>query len=266
MSRISRVALPSLLTSRVRIIQNEHHLRLLSRKAVLKPGDARSWTYGLVGLDDLRLVLTEEYSEVPSSGSPAALSIKRQEDASSLPGFTFLGEKRKPQIYVQASQSSFNANWDAMTDNLLQGLDWNNVFVAGGLVLGTLLTPQIPNEGVHKREEWLSSDLDLYIYGLSVYEAENKIKHIAEIYQKNLPPNTPFLVVRNSQTITFYSAWPKKRAQIVLKLVNSPREVLMNFDLDPCAVGFDGTTTWMLPRFVRALESMSISSQSSRRR
>ncbi|KAF9018765.1 hypothetical protein BDP27DRAFT_1355325 [Rhodocollybia butyracea] len=49
--------------------------------------------------------------------------------------------------------------------------------------------------------------------------------------------------------------WPKRRVQIVLKLVKSPREVLLNFDLDVCATGWDGTEVWMLPRFVRALET-----------
>ncbi|KAF9047073.1 hypothetical protein BDZ89DRAFT_1058134 [Hymenopellis radicata] len=238
------------------IIRNEAHLRFLSKKAALNSGDARvqPWTYGLVGIEDLPLVLSDDASFVPSS-EPAALCIKRQADASAVPGLVVLGEKRKSQLFVQPSQSAFTANWTDMTDRLLDGLDWNNVFVAGGLVLGTFLTPQVPNEGVHHRNEWLSSDIDMYIYGLSVQAANDKIKHIAEVYQRNLPPNSPFLIVRNSQTITLYSSWPKKRVQIVLKLVKSPREVLLNFDLDPCAIGYDGTKTWMLPRFARALQT-----------
>lgn len=63
-----------------------------------------------------------------------------------------------------------------MTDHLLDGLDWNNVFVAGGLVLGTFLTPQVPNEGVHHRNEWQSSDIDMYVYGVSVQAANDQIK------------------------------------------------------------------------------------------
>ena len=61
--------------------------------------------------------------------------------------------------------------------------------------------------------------------------------------------------MRNSQTITLYSRYPLRRVQIVLKLVSSPREVLLNFDLDVVAAAFDGQQVWMLPRFVRALES-----------
>lgn len=43
--------------------------------------------------------------------------------------------------------------------------------------------------------------------------------------------------------------------QIVLKWVASPTEVLLNFDLDPCAIGFNGKDVFMLPRCARALET-----------
>jgi hypothetical protein len=142
---------------------------------------------------------------------------------------------------------------DHVDCNLLKGLDWSNVFIAGGCALGTLLTPGIPED--HKPSDWLSSDLDLYIYGLGTEEANKKIEHIADIYKQNLPKESPFLVVRNSQSVTLYSSYPTKRVQIVLKLVGNPRDVLLNFDLDVCAVGFDGQEVWMLPRFIRALES-----------
>lgn len=49
--------------------------------------------------------------------------------------------------------------------------------------------------------------------------------------------------------------YPIKRIQIVLKLVKNPKEVLLNFDLDPCSLGFDGFEVWLLPRAARALES-----------
>lgn len=42
---------------------------------------------------------------------------------------------------------------------------------------------------------------------------------------------------------------------MILKLVASPAEVLLNFDLDPCAIGFTGTTVFFLPRCARALET-----------
>lgn len=42
---------------------------------------------------------------------------------------------------------------------------------------------------------------------------------------------------------------------MILKLVASPAEVLLNFDLDQCAIGFTGTDVLLLPRCARALET-----------
>lgn len=233
------------------ILKNEGHLRFLSRKAKYCPN---LWKYGLVRIEDLPIVLSDgAFTVLPDN---AAIKVTRN-DVSSLSGFTALGEKRKSAVYLQPTIQAFKSCWDAMTDHVLHGLNWDNVFVAGGFVFGTLLTPQVSDAytDVSKAEEWIASDIDLYIYGLNVKQANDKIRQIEKVYKSNLPAGSPFLVVRNSQTITFYSAWPRKRVQIVLKLVNSPREVLLNFDLDVCAAGYDGENVWMLPRFVRAMET-----------
>lgn len=51
------------------------------------------------------------------------------------------------------------------------------------------------------------------------------------------------------------SRYPIRRLQVVLKLVHNPLQVLLNFDLDQCAMGFDGEELYMLPRAARAIES-----------
>lgn len=237
------------------------YLRLLSRKANVGT-PTKSWTFGLTSIKDLPTVIP---GALPITGpkktsAPCALKIPRVL-SSSPPGFSILDTKRASAVFLQPSIDAFKSRWDAMTESLLSGLNWDNVFVAGGLVLGALLTPEVPSSHpdyklVNKPDEWKSSDIDLYIYGLSPEDANAKIKHIADTYKANLPKGAPFLVVRNSQTITLYSEWPRRRVQIVLKLIGSPREVLLNFDLDICATGYDGKEAWLLPRCVRALESM----------
>jgi hypothetical protein len=137
----------------------------------------------------------------------------------------------------------------------LKNLDWSNVFVAGGIVLGTLLSVDTADGQLRRDPRWASSDIDVYIFGLSPKEANEKVKHLFDTFCANLPPNAPKLVVRNSTTITFYSQYPLRRIQVVLKLVESPKTVLLNFDLDICAMGWDGSALWMLPRTARALES-----------
>ncbi|KAJ7322957.1 hypothetical protein DFH08DRAFT_941686 [Mycena albidolilacea] len=106
----------------------------------------------------------------------------------------------------------------------------------------------------HRDPRWSLSDIDAYIYGLSPTEANEKVGHIFDTFCANLPPGSQTLVVRNCSTITFYAQYPLRRIQIVLKLVEWPKTVLLNFDLHICAMGWDGATLWMLPRTARALE------------
>ncbi|KAJ3837544.1 hypothetical protein F5878DRAFT_622155 [Lentinula raphanica] len=248
------------------VLRNEVFLRTLSKPHADSPAALKPWQVGLVQIADLPKVLHSCTSIMSPTVSkyPHALKITRF-PIDAIPGFTVLADRRPSTIFVQPSVSDFKGRFDCMSGGLLAGLDWNNIFIAGGLVLGALLTPDIPPTAtlpetersyLNQPSEWISSDIDLYIYGLDVEAANEKIKHIVEVYRSNLGSvDAPFLIVRNSQTITLYSEWPKRRVQIVLKLVKSPREVLLNFDLDICAVGWDGKQVFMLPRFVRALET-----------
>ncbi|KIY61451.1 hypothetical protein CYLTODRAFT_495250 [Cylindrobasidium torrendii FP15055 ss-10] len=218
------------------LLENEARLRLISRRAALCQDTAPvPWSYGLIPLHELPVALTQPFNVLESNGSTVALRICRP---ASLPGFCVLGRKVKSNLYVQPSLEAFEASWASMSGEVLKGLDWDNVFVAGGLVLGTLLTPQgvMENGDVHAPDEWQASDIDLYIYGLPLDEANKKLEEIA-------------------RTVTLYSSWPTRRVQIVLKLMKAPGDILLNFDLDPCAIGYDGAEVWMLPRFVRALET-----------
>ncbi|KAJ7046527.1 hypothetical protein C8F04DRAFT_1060811 [Mycena alexandri] len=232
------------------IIRNEKILRALSRRADAAPG---AWKFGLVSLTHASAVLGPDSTMIlDTSGAAIAVKVPRSPIAA-LPGYTVLDAKRAEDIFIQPSTVAFKKRWDSMTDQLLDGLNWDNVFVAGGIVLGAVLTPEV--QGANKPNEWQSSDIDMYIYGLNPTLANKKIEHIAATYQKNLPAGSPFLIVRNSQTITLYSEWPRRRVQIVLKLVKSPREVLLNFDLDVCGCGWDGSEVYLLPRCVRTLET-----------
>ncbi|KAJ7177752.1 hypothetical protein C8R46DRAFT_1212486 [Mycena filopes] len=168
-------------------------------------------------------------------GSAVCRTIVRAKD---LPGFTLMCAAREDQIAIQPSTSAFHKKFESMSHGLLQNLDWANVLVAGGMVLGTLVTVDTPEADADLRYRWSSSDIDVYLYGLSADKATAKIHHIYETFRSNLPSRTPTIAVRNSTTITFYA-----------------RDVLLNFDLDICAMGWDGKNVWMLPRAARALET-----------
>ncbi|KAJ7190054.1 hypothetical protein GGX14DRAFT_408309 [Mycena pura] len=202
------------------------------------------WRFGLVNLEDAEAMFPD------STVDTGARVITRP---AMFPGFHVLGALRYLRLCIQPSATLFKLQFNKMTGGLLKYLNWRNVIVAGGIVLGAL-------HAVHRlspvtEEQWVTSDIDIYVYGLDSKTATEKIDHIFNVYGSNIPGSAQVLVVRNSKTITFYSQYPTRRLQIVLKLVKSPKDVLLNFDLDICAMGWDGSELWMLPRAARALES-----------
>ncbi|KAJ7016223.1 hypothetical protein C8F04DRAFT_1347966 [Mycena alexandri] len=197
---------------------------IISHEKYLGDGErlGDDWHFGLVTLADSDAVFPT------SMKTNASRTIVRP---TNLPGYQILGSTRASQIEIQPSTADFKRTFHRLSDGLLKGLDWSNVFIAGGIILGTLLAadtqPDIQNQ-------WAASDIDVYLYGLGPEAANAKLDHLFKTFRANLPEGTPTLVVRNSKTVTFYSRYPLRRVQVVLELVRLPRVVLLNFDLDVC--------------------------------
>ncbi len=154
------------------------------------------------------------------------------------------------------------------------------VFVAGGSVLGSsfcitlvtdlLLACMLPTPLIDLREfyhlySYRNSDVDLFIYGLTAAEANEKLKEIyRDVVSCTKGKVTAF---RTLHTITLVSEFPRRQdiicigdlisvrhIQIILRLYKSPAEILCGFDIDCCAVGFDGIKVWVHPRAARAIK------------
>ncbi|KAJ7464964.1 hypothetical protein B0H11DRAFT_2240393 [Mycena galericulata] len=222
---------------------------ILSNEKWLRTVDSPRWQHGLVTLNNADIVFPK------SSLTDTGRTITRPKV---LPGFQVLCDSRASEILIQPSTEAFKKSFEYMTDGLLKNLDWANVFVAGGMALGTLVSVRRPGCDLdYVGEQYDLSDIDIYIYGLSAADATTKIRTIYKTFRSNVGPGTPTLAVKSSKTITFYARHPLRRIQIILKLVESPKDVLLNFDIDICAMGWDGCDVWMLPRAARALETGS---------
>jgi ankyrin repeat protein len=154
-------------------------------------------------------------------------------------------------------QQTFKNNFNIFTENQLSLINWDNIFVAGGAVLGSLFDiPQyqhINNQenaqytrDYYHNKMYKGSDIDLFIYGLNEEDATEKIKEIYKAIQQFNPHNV--ICFRSVNTITLVSQYPYRHIQIILRLYKSPAEILMGFDVDSCSVGFDGTNAWTTPR------------------
>ncbi|CAZ85051.1 unnamed protein product [Tuber melanosporum] len=164
--------------------------------------------------------------------------------------FTCFDELRARKIELQPSSKKFGQTFKRLTNGIFEGLNWNNVVIGGGMVLATM---QCLSEEDDKA--CIDSDIDLWIHGLNPEEANKKVREIYNVWWRNLNPERNFYVMKNAKTLTLMSDYPERRIQIILKMTRSEAEVLLNFDLDPCAMCWNGKEVRMLPRCARALET-----------
>lgn len=218
------------------VLRNEHYMR--SRDS------NRDGRY-LVALEDLSKILANP------SQNPGTLSFTRKDPPKG--GLEILDELRRRELTIQPNSASFCKVFERITRGVLRGLDWSNVLIAGGMALTTLLHTDLSKDDDRAVRD---PDIDLYIYGLGPEDANRKVEEVHDAWVRNLPATVQAkLVVKNAKTINLLSSYPHRRIQIVLKLLPSPTDVLLNFDLDACAIGFDGSRVLMLPRCARAIET-----------
>jgi len=92
---------------------------------------------------------------------------------------------------------------------ILNGLDWSNLFVAGGAVLGNI---------AKDRAGYNSSDIDIFLYGIFDDDAANKkLRHIHEVVTRNSKSRGD--VIRTDRAVTILNSYPYRHVQVVLRYV-----------------------------------------------
>jgi hypothetical protein len=90
------------------------------------------------------------------------------------------------------------------------------------------------------------------IYGLNPQQATEKVLSVLTTIAKNTgSPQSHVLVSPHS--ITLIGLYPYRHVQIILRLYRSISEVIIGFDIDCCAVGYNGSKVYALPRSQRAI-------------
>jgi hypothetical protein len=131
-------------------------------------------------------------------------------------------------------------------------LKFNNILIAGGSIGSTLLQKEINN------------DIDIFVYGLSLDQADAKVKDIIQqLYASyieyikvtnaerkesntndnnfnNLPRTAKVINVRNKHCISI-NFNDGGKIQIILRLYKNVEQILYGFDLGSSAVGYNGS-------------------------
>jgi len=154
---------------------------------------------------------------------------------------------------IRTSQYEFDNQWKTFTSSLFDGFNWKNVFVAGGSVLGCTLAD--------RSGKFEDSDIDLFLYALDEYAAKSKLEEIQSFLKSKVPG---LKVARTKYAITFILG-KQRNVQVVLRIYKSPAEVLMGFDIDCCAIGYNGSDVYALPRAIDSIKnSLNVVSMSRR--
>lgn len=171
----------------------------------------------------------------------------QDEDAEEKKVPKLLEQNRQPVAHGRAivdSKDQFLTNWEAFTKGMFKGLDWTNIFIAGGAVLACLQP-----DGMTK---YPTSDIDIFVHGIDDDEqANNLLKHIHSTIKANTQGEG--IVIRTRRTVTIINSYPYRHTQVILRLYKSPAQVLLGFDVDCCTFGYDGNTVWAMERGRRAL-------------
>ncbi|KAK7436346.1 hypothetical protein VKT23_019194 [Stygiomarasmius scandens] len=167
--------------------------------------------------------------------------------------------------------AKFNYNWSIFSEGSLSRLtNWDNIIVAGGSVLACLMPP--PNGALRTKKAtrtyyhltaYPTSDIDIFLWGLSSQEAEEKIKIVYKAVKAAIPFR--LICVRTKNTISFHSQYPYRSVQIILRLYSSPAEILAGFDIDAACCAYDGRQVWASPRAIIAIMRRCITIDMSRR-
>lgn len=140
------------------------------------------------------------------------------------------------------SKERFESLLDKYTSNLFLCMDWSNMVLAGGSVLAMLTQ--------HTDEEKEFSDFDIFLYGLNQRECNRKLIQIYNTFKNVLGDN--LLCVRTARTITFMYGIQKRYIQVIINKYDTIYDIIDCFDIDCCAVAYDGSKLYYNNLFERA--------------
>lgn len=156
------------------------------------------------------------------------------------------------------SLDEFQFNFNPTHTNILHRLEnvlmEEPIIIAGGAVLRALTASPTIRTSLSWGDK---SDIDIFVHTKDPLEA-NRIAR--RIFYALAVDHERWVVVRSRGVVNIHrksERWNKveEKCQIVLRLYDSPAEILLGFDCDCCCCAFDGREVWALQRCLSALRT-----------
>ena len=172
----------------------------------------------------------------------------RQQGRKKPNGLTLFDANRSEEpLNLQESLEGFEQCFSERSKRLLEGMDWSNMLVAGGMPLSVLRREEVPEDDI--------CDVDIFLYGLNSEEANRKLRQICKSWEQVVGDDVDRLLHRAPSVVNLLAGAEFPKLQIILTLYSSAAQVMQRFDLDQCAIGYDGSNVVLLNRCVRALQT-----------
>jgi hypothetical protein len=172
----------------------------------------------------------------------------------------FSAEAQRTKRHIQCgSDASFRLLLDAFAGPLFEGLDLTNIVVAGGAIMHVLMLPDSTTQASEVARLG-SADIDLFIVAdddATAHAAFFRVyAHLKGRLAAGNHPNQPHLLVLRSRfAVTFYTGYPQRTVQVVLRRHACVADVIFNFDVDACQLAYDGQRVWATPSAQRAFRT-----------
>ena len=197
---------------------------------------------------------------MPLKYNPDSELLRRGQGTLFMNNIRSTGEAGQPVTVkdVQAFKRNFNKGWPNILHRLQEVLLEEPVIIAGGAVLRALTA----SKGIRTADWWETenrvvgnSDIDIFVYGCD-RESANRIAR--RIFYALALDAEARVVVRARGVVNihnFVNSMVETKVQIVLRIYDSPSEVLIGFDLDSCCCAYDGRNVWVCPRWISSIEA-----------
>lgn len=113
-------------------------------------------------------------------------------------------------------------------------------------------TEESANPTDRRLRSYASTDVDLF---LTTRSPDAAIQTLGVLYQRLKKFYGDVFVSRTKQAVTFVGPRPHRSVQVILRLYGHEDQVILGFDVDCCAVSYDGQRVRACPRAARALAS-----------
>jgi len=154
-------------------------------------------------------------------------------------GAEFRNSEHQDSLLIRTSSAQVAAVLEQDISDHLGGLDWENVLMVGDPVMRAVMFKEVAPDQFCRGQMWYKP-IELYIYGVSVEEANQKVRQIHDVWANNFSAaGEERTVVKDGAHVTFLASTSIRPIWIRSMLFRSRTEALLC--LGPGAVGFDGS-------------------------